>query len=184
MVGRVLRPSPGKTDALILDHAGATFRHGFVEDPVIWSLDPDTKAETPAHVARGLAATSKLLTCSRCSAVRLAGKPCPECGFLPKRPGEYLRVREGELAHLDRNGSHPDVISPLRRQEWHAMLAAIAEERGYKPRWAAVNFKEKFGTWPPRVPVKPMRPDLEVSSWVRHKMIAFAKSRQKAAANG
>ena len=52
MAGRVIRPAPGKTDALILDHAGAVFQHGFVEDPVIWTLDPDTKAETPAHVTR------------------------------------------------------------------------------------------------------------------------------------
>jgi len=32
MTGRSLRPAPGKTDALILDHAGAVF--GFPEDPI------------------------------------------------------------------------------------------------------------------------------------------------------
>ena len=183
MAGRVIRPAPGKTDAIILDHAGATFRHGFVEDPVIWTLDPDEKAEIPAHEARDRSSNSRLLECSQCSAIRVAGKPCPACGFMPKRPGEYLHIRDGELARLDRNGSHPDVISPVRRQEWHAMLVHIGQERGYKPGWAAVNFKEKFGTWPPRVPVTPMRPDPEVSSWIRHKMIAYAKSRQKAGAN-
>ena len=47
MIGRVLRPSDGKPDAIILDHSGAVFRHGFVEDPVNWTLDPDRKAETP-----------------------------------------------------------------------------------------------------------------------------------------
>ena len=31
-----LSTAPGKTDALILDHAGATLQHGFVEDPVHW----------------------------------------------------------------------------------------------------------------------------------------------------
>jgi len=30
MIGRVLRPAPGKTDAIVLDHSGAVFRHGFV----------------------------------------------------------------------------------------------------------------------------------------------------------
>src|SRR5262249_3567685 len=29
MIGRVLRPAPGKTDAIIIDHAGAVHRHGF-----------------------------------------------------------------------------------------------------------------------------------------------------------
>jgi hypothetical protein len=31
-------PAPGKDHALILDHAGAVFAHGFIEDPVIWTL--------------------------------------------------------------------------------------------------------------------------------------------------
>ena len=30
MVGRALRPAPGKTDALIIDHAGAIFEHGLL----------------------------------------------------------------------------------------------------------------------------------------------------------
>jgi hypothetical protein len=34
MTGRSLRPAPGKTDALILDHAGAVFERGFPEDPI------------------------------------------------------------------------------------------------------------------------------------------------------
>ena len=33
MVGRVLRPAEGKTDALVLDHAGATLEHGFCRRP-------------------------------------------------------------------------------------------------------------------------------------------------------
>src|SRR5262249_19702382 len=43
MIGRVLRPAPGKTDAIILDHSGAVFRHGFAEDHVEWTLDPERR---------------------------------------------------------------------------------------------------------------------------------------------
>jgi pimeloyl-ACP methyl ester carboxylesterase len=32
MVGRVLRPAPDKPNAIVIDHSGATYRHGFVED--------------------------------------------------------------------------------------------------------------------------------------------------------
>jgi superfamily II DNA or RNA helicase len=32
MIGRVLRPAVGKSDAIIIDHSGAVFRHGFPED--------------------------------------------------------------------------------------------------------------------------------------------------------
>src|SRR5512132_1794746 len=38
MIGRVLRPAAGKADAIVLDHSGAVFRHGFVEDEVCWTL--------------------------------------------------------------------------------------------------------------------------------------------------
>jgi superfamily II DNA or RNA helicase len=49
MIGRVLRPAEGKTNAIILDHSGAVFRHGFAEDPVEWTLSPDRHAESPKH---------------------------------------------------------------------------------------------------------------------------------------
>ena len=53
MIGRVLRPAPGKADAIILDHSGAVFRHGFAEDRVEWTLDPDRRASSrDARTAR------------------------------------------------------------------------------------------------------------------------------------
>ena len=52
MIGRVLRPADGKPDAIVLDHSGAIFRHGFVEDHVEWTLDPDLKAASAAHQKR------------------------------------------------------------------------------------------------------------------------------------
>ena len=47
MIGRVLRPAPGKDYALVLDHAGATWQHGLVEEPVTWTLNQDRRAENP-----------------------------------------------------------------------------------------------------------------------------------------
>src|SRR5262245_41185831 len=41
MVGRGLRPAPGKDHCLVLDHAGAVFAHGFAEDTVEWTLEQD-----------------------------------------------------------------------------------------------------------------------------------------------
>jgi superfamily II DNA or RNA helicase len=67
MIGRVLRPADGKPDAIILDHSGAVFRHGFAEDPVEWTLDPDTRAESAIHTARcSDNSKSRLLECSQC----------------------------------------------------------------------------------------------------------------------
>src|SRR5262249_26334 len=70
VIGRVLRPAEGKPDAVILDHSGAVFRHGFAEDHVEWTLDPDRLAENPKHTARCTDhSKSRLLECSQCSAV-------------------------------------------------------------------------------------------------------------------
>ena len=92
MVGRVLRPYPGKDHALVLDHAGAVYEHGFVEDHVEWFLSEDRKAETKAHASRQLKPSDRLLECSQCQTIREGGKPCPKCGFLPKKPAEYHSV--------------------------------------------------------------------------------------------
>jgi DNA repair protein RadD len=37
MVGRILRPFKGKADAIILDHAGAVYRHGPPSDDIAWA---------------------------------------------------------------------------------------------------------------------------------------------------
>ena len=47
MIGRGLRPAPDKTNCIVIDHSGVTYRLGFAEDHVEWTLDPDRKAENP-----------------------------------------------------------------------------------------------------------------------------------------
>jgi superfamily II DNA or RNA helicase len=105
MAGRCLRPSEGKTDALILDHSGATLRHGRVEDARAWYLDEDRKAESPAQEARNSGAAPQQLECSQCNALRTAGKPCWNCGFMPKRPGAYHHICDGELVEYTNGGT-------------------------------------------------------------------------------
>lgn len=43
MVGRALRPSEGKTHAIILDHVNAYHDHGSVADPLLWELEMSKK---------------------------------------------------------------------------------------------------------------------------------------------
>jgi superfamily II DNA or RNA helicase len=177
MIGRVLRPAPGKTDAIILDHSGAVFKHGLPEDHVDWFLSPDFSAESPDHVARGIPGGAKLLDCSQCGALREGGKACPHCGFLPVRTPQLVVCEEGELALVE---NRKPGKAELNQHEWHAMLVSIGHEKGYKPGWAAHKFKEKFGYWPPSGSVIPIDPTPEVRSWVRSRAIAWAKTQEKA----
>ena len=47
MAGRGLRPAPGKRSLILIDHAGAVFRHGLLEDRIEWTLETDERATNP-----------------------------------------------------------------------------------------------------------------------------------------
>ena len=176
MVGRVLRPLPGKSDALILDHSGAVFQHGFAEDPIAWELSQDRRAENRTHSARGTYKAPALTTCPECSAVRFEGRPCPVCNWRPAPRAKPVEVAEGDLGWVARNRrTNADNFSVDDQQRFHRELTWIANERGYKPGWVAHKFREKFGAWP-TCSVDPAQPSAATIGWVRSRQIAYAKS--------
>jgi hypothetical protein len=109
--------------------------------------------------------------------LRLGGQPCPNCGFLPQRPAQYVAHLDGELG-LVTAGKARVRYDEFDKAEWHGMLTAVASERGYKPGWVAHKYREKFGDWPKRSGVTPIKPTPEVLSWVRSRNIAFAKRQE------
>lgn len=180
MVGRVLRPADGKFNAIVIDHSGAVFRHGFVEDKVEWTLHPDKRAENPTHAAREQAGnSSRLLECTKCGSIRVAGEACRHCGFLPQRPPQAVVFKNGDLALVDRQRrTAPAQSDPDERAKWHAMLVYIQRERGHVPGWVGHTFRDKFDTWPPwGTSPAPIEPSAEVRAWVRSRAIAYAKRR-------
>jgi DNA repair protein RadD len=179
MAGRGLRPAPGKTDLRLIDHSGAVFRHGLLEDPIKWTLDTDKRAENSTHASRSTSVFSKLLECRQCGALRRGGEACAHCGFLPKRRPEAILFADGELARVT-NGKAKPAYGQDEQARWHAMLTHIAQERGYKPGWTAHQFKKKFGHYPPWNQPQPTPPAPEVLSWIRSRTIAYAKARERA----
>jgi superfamily II DNA or RNA helicase len=180
MAGRGLRPASGKGNLILLDHAGATLQHGFLDDPITWTLDTDHKATNRSHDARGGAQTSRLCECSKCGAIRVAGERCRACGFLPAPPPRPVDYIDADLARLDRQ-RQPIADSTPDEVRWQRELAHIARERGYRPGWASHKFKEKFGHWPTHKDVAPLVPSAEVRSWVRSRQIAYARAMAKQA---
>jgi hypothetical protein len=122
---------------------------------VLWTLDPDLRATAPEHTKRQSRHESKLIECSQCCTLRVGGKPCPKCGFMPKRPAEFIATAAGELG-LVKGGRAIVHYDQIEKDRWHGMLTYIVEERGYKPGWIAYKFKEKFGHWPTRRCVPPI----------------------------
>lgn len=181
MVGRVLRPAPGKTDALIIDHSGATYDHGFAEDEIEWVLEVDRRATNKTQSSRGNQQPRKLLTCPECTALRTAGSPCPACGWRPTPKAQEIEVVDGDLEKVERSRTtKKGEYTAEDKHAWHRQLVWIAQSRDYKLGWAGNKYREKFGAWPQKRFVTPLPPTDEVSRWVKSRAIAWAKGRAKA----
>ena len=181
MVGRVLRPADGKADAVILDHSGAVRRHGLPEDHVEWTLNVDHRAATPAHEKRKTGEAPALHECPNCSTI-MVKPPCYHCGWEPKPRARDVEFEDGTLGLVV--GGKPRAKIPTEQEKivFHAELRRLANDRGYKPGWAAHQYKNKFGVFPPwdwndRPTCEPTAPTL---SWVRSRQIAYAKRRAAA----
>jgi DNA repair protein RadD len=135
--GRILRPWDD-TRAIILDHAGCAVEHGLPQDDREFSLDPPPKKKSRGPLLR---------PCPGCFAVLpLPTRVCPECGTIlredePERAAP--REAQGKLEEI--------TVSPLddMRSAW-AKLCEMALVRSYKPGWAYVQFKERFGRSVPK----------------------------------
>jgi hypothetical protein len=180
MAGRGLRPADGKSDLILIDHSGAVYRHGLLEDEIFWTLDVDIKAVNIDQAARSTKDRDPFCECTQCGHVRIRGEACGNCDFKPGVRPDLIIAKDEDLVELGRRAAG---YSYEDRQRWHGMLIQIAIDRQYKQGWVGHKYKEKFGTWPPtRVVPSAMKPSPEVLPWVRSRQIAFAKARQKASA--
>lgn len=176
MAGRALRPYPGKEDCLIIDHSGAVYEHGFVDDPVPWVLDKSRKIQDSI----GAYQRKRPLTCAICGAVYSGQRFCPECGHIPETQPKVLDTHDGDLVEVTSVGYESHEYSYADKMRWFSGLAYYCEEKGYKPGWARHAFKEKFGHWPNRIIVacQPVPPGIEIKGFIRHKQIRYSKSRE------
>jgi len=125
MIGRCLRPQPGKR-AVVLDHVGNTLRLGHHLEQRDWSLDGIKKRDREA--------APSVKVCPQCFATSpSAAQVCRECGhvFAPQETRELKQV-DGELVEM--------AARARRREQSNARdlesLRELAQQRGYKRGWA------------------------------------------------
>jgi superfamily II DNA or RNA helicase len=103
--GRALRPMPGKSHAIIIDHVSNVARHGLPDAPRTWSLDRRDKRRSarPDSIP--------LKTCIACFGVYARVKRnCPYCGFYTEPTSRSApEFVDGDLFELD-----PNVLARLR----------------------------------------------------------------------
>lgn len=184
MAGRVLRPFEGKSDTLIIDHGGLVYRHGFVEDPIDWTLDEGKLFADREHSMQERGEQTPI-TCVKCSHVYSGQARCPRCGHTPERKGRWVETRNADLVQLRAGDRKPKkkVWTDEEKAMWWGMLTHYAESHGHKPGWIYHKYKAKIGVGPgPAVRYAiPKLPTPECRAWIRSTQIHYAKSKDKAA---
>ena len=139
--GRGLRPSPGKRDCIVLDHAGNVLRHGLPSTDRIWSLSSGKRAGE---------AVPKVAQCPDCYAMHAPAPACPVCGhdYTPAQAAaERRRIEERDAAlvllteqdHRIRTLRETPISELLKRATSYDELAEIGRARGYHRKWADVR---------------------------------------------
>lgn len=123
-VGRALRPCEGKTEAIILDHAGNSLIHGLPDDERLWDLadrekrKAADKAEVPVR------------QCKSCFYVYRPAPRCPQCGHAAPVVAREIEQVEGTLQEVTA------IPRAKFREQGKAAsledLIRLGRERGYK----------------------------------------------------
>jgi superfamily II DNA or RNA helicase len=180
-IGRVMRPSNGKHDALVIDHSGAVKENGFVDDFIPWSLDASESVKDRKERQQKESAEPKEIECPSCHYVFKARRECPACGHMAIRKGEAIPVHEAELKEIRREaGKANREFTWEEKRQFIAGLRAYAKEHGYNPGWVAHKYRTRFGVWPNDARVKDVPPQPyseEVRRWLKSQQIRYAKRR-------
>lgn len=132
-IGRAMRACSMKDGALVLDHAGNTNTHGFVEEEREWTLAGVKKKP-------GAAPVKNCPSCFR--TLSSATMTCPECGHVFLTEARPIDHAPGELILM---------LPTLDKTTEYARLVDTASKHGYRLGWARNKFKDRFGTWPRNV---------------------------------
>lgn len=149
--GRVMRPSPGKSYGIIIDHSGAVFEHGFPDEDTPWTLEGNADADFAAKRLKG--ETAMVNYCQHCALLYHDSLNCPQCGRTPRKPPKPIfapppmRPRDEMLTEAER-GQYEASDLKWKTQTWLACLGT-AKKRNGNFLMASAIYKEKCGEYPP-----------------------------------
>ncbi|EEC8199971.1 TPA: DEAD/DEAH box helicase [Escherichia coli] len=183
-IGRGLRTAPGKESCLIFDHSGTVHRLGFPEN-IEYDELPGKNDGMQVSSSRGNEIREEKLPkeCPGCHFMKPAGVYiCPKCGFKPLAGEDVNTDTRRNIRKLSKDEK---IYTKSDKQAWWSQIKFYQRQRASLGRpvsdgWCAHTFREKFGEWPDGLSSFPMEITPEVSNYIRHKFIRFARGRSRA----
>ncbi len=118
--------------------------------------------------------------CSKCNHLKKADEfTCSKCGFTPKFV-ENVEVEEGELKAVKMQNKH----TKNDKVRIYAELLGYQRERALAGKnlsdgWVSNTYKDITGVWPRNMTNHAITPSEQTRGFIKHKAIAWAKSKNK-----
>lgn len=188
VIGRGLRPAPGKDRCYVLDHAGLSFKHGLADEEREWSLDWGEKRKLGK--AKAKEEDVPVIQCRGCFAVfspdagKLAAQRktvqdpdfkveccCPHCFRPVETKARKLDQQDGELMEIT-----PEMAARMKKQKQQEVYRArsledllrVAAQRGYSAGWAQQVFNS-------RARKQEQEQGVVIAARVKKMLVVFAK---------
>lgn len=138
---RCMRPAPGKT-AIIIDHVGNVFRHGFPDDEREWTLEGNKKKKKEEN-------TVFVKQCPECFFTYSQSRICPNCGHkVQPTEAEIVHNKEIELIQLDeerknRIKEQARIKKTIHECKTFPECVEWCKQNGKKPGYAYFHWKNR-----------------------------------------
>ncbi len=171
IVGRVLRPAPGKPFATLLDLSGASHLHGFPTQDREYGLDG-----RPIRVIG-----EALKNCRQCGACVPSATPeCPVCGYIwTAAPKRKLKIWNRELFWAtEAAGGDPSAVSEdLKHAEWLRLISEM-QKRDWSLGFAKKEWEKLFGESVPALWISALDVNVKERELAKLKAIALKRGFQ------
>lgn len=187
-LGRVMRPSPGKTFGLWLDHAGNALRFMKETEEIFAAGVSDLKDGLDGKARKEPTEKEKdAIKCAKCGFILPASaRVCPACGHERRRQSLVESVA-GVMVELGHNGKPLPNFLQDREAVWRQLCGYALERKGGDEdaarRFAQAQYKNLYGSFAfKRFDATEVEaPTDDLVRRVRSNMIRWAKSRARAA---
>lgn len=199
MVGRGMRPAPGKDHFVLIDHGRVAENLGLPTMDFGWNLDDTRNVNREAETRSRSSAAEQPRTCPECHHVWLVsedGSACSVCGWAPAPKAKPVVIEHAELTELDLDDD-PKQVTPWSPEAQQFFREALGDAARRDPaKWQATPNKvrggcwhamrEKFGLPEQSIPsrywnLEPLPPSAKTSNWLHYRRIRFWRGKGRAA---